>query len=503
MKHTSLLLLILAGIFLCSCNKNPSGQLLLNANNLKSTFILLHPDSSYTLKTPKGAIIKIAKNSFDIRSNEKISLEIKEAYSAGDILLAGLATKSNGRLLQSGGMIYLNATANDKAVTIKKTISISIPSEVYDGKMQLFKGKVEDDSSINWIDPQPLDTAPAAKKIISGELLFKANCASCHKPTMDFTGPSLRGWRARVPGGDWIYKYIANPSAMQETDPYARFIFRKWNKTQMTAFPTLGKKEVDAIMAYVDNEALLNPGPINNTSKTDSSINEPPVTTCSDSILSPLPDTSIQVLPIDTMPDSTGIMLSEAQMAALPMYQFNIDQSGWYNVDCFIENNRDSVTNVNLTAVLKMPGNLNAEVYLCIPDRKLLANGYEMQNGKYTFYENNGVIPLIPGDEAIIFALGSDSAKAYYGITRFKVQDKQNILVNLKASTQEEILSAIKSNKLDGVKIEIDKPETYIREYPLTDSLAKDTTIQKMQMQIFEVPCTATDSIMLVASFKK
>jgi cytochrome c551/c552 len=28
-----------------------------------------------------------------------------------------------------------------------------------------------------------------------GEALFKANCASCHKPDKDFSGPALKGWK--------------------------------------------------------------------------------------------------------------------------------------------------------------------------------------------------------------------------------------------------------------------------------------------------------------------
>ena len=36
-----------------------------------------------------------------------------------------------------------------------------------------------------------------------GEALFKAKCASCHKPDKDFTGPKLQGWKDRVPGDGW------------------------------------------------------------------------------------------------------------------------------------------------------------------------------------------------------------------------------------------------------------------------------------------------------------
>jgi len=87
-----------------------------------------------------------------------------------------------------------------------------------------------------------------------GEALFKANCASCHKPDKDFTGPALKGWKDRVPGGDWIYKWIANSGDLRETEPYAKALFAKWNKTQMTAFGTqLKKEDIDAILKYVDD----------------------------------------------------------------------------------------------------------------------------------------------------------------------------------------------------------------------------------------------------------
>ncbi len=98
-----------------------------------------------------------------------------------------------------------------------------------------------------------------------GAALFKANCASCHKPDKDFTGPALQGWRDRVPNEEWIYKWIANPASMVETDDYAKNIYNKWNKTTMTAFGSqLKKEDVDAIMQYVDDfkppVPILTPG---------------------------------------------------------------------------------------------------------------------------------------------------------------------------------------------------------------------------------------------------
>lgn len=88
-----------------------------------------------------------------------------------------------------------------------------------------------------------------------GKELFKANCASCHKPDKPFTGPALKGWKDRVPGGDWIYKWVSNSAVLIASgDAYAVKIFNEHNKTQMTAFGSqLKKDDIDAILKYVDD----------------------------------------------------------------------------------------------------------------------------------------------------------------------------------------------------------------------------------------------------------
>jgi mono/diheme cytochrome c family protein len=86
-----------------------------------------------------------------------------------------------------------------------------------------------------------------------GKALFQANCASCHHPIKDATGPALQGIKQRAPSQDWIYKWIKNPATVIASgDKYANEIYLKWNKTAMTAFPSLTTAEVDAIITYVD-----------------------------------------------------------------------------------------------------------------------------------------------------------------------------------------------------------------------------------------------------------
>jgi len=84
-----------------------------------------------------------------------------------------------------------------------------------------------------------------------GAALFKANCANCHKPDADFTGPALKGWKEREPEEGWVYKWIASPAGTN--DAYAQKLKAKWKPTIMTSFPQLKKEEIDAILKYVDD----------------------------------------------------------------------------------------------------------------------------------------------------------------------------------------------------------------------------------------------------------
>lgn len=87
-----------------------------------------------------------------------------------------------------------------------------------------------------------------------GKALFQSNCASCHNPLKDATGPALKGVDGRVPSKEWLYKWVHNPPGMIASgDKYANDIFNKWGGVQMTPFPQLKNEEIDAIVAYVNS----------------------------------------------------------------------------------------------------------------------------------------------------------------------------------------------------------------------------------------------------------
>lgn len=95
-----------------------------------------------------------------------------------------------------------------------------------------------------------------------GKSLFKSNCASCHNPLQDGTGPALKGalsrWEAAgeyngKSGKEWLHSWIKNwNDPVNAKYPYA-VEMSNWSASQMNLFPTLKDEDIDKILLYVDN----------------------------------------------------------------------------------------------------------------------------------------------------------------------------------------------------------------------------------------------------------
>jgi mono/diheme cytochrome c family protein len=89
--------------------------------------------------------------------------------------------------------------------------------------------------------------------IAKGKELFQSKCGACHHPIKDMTGPALKGVASRVPSKEWLYQWIKNPATLlEQKDAYATTLYEKWNKTAMTAYPTLTNEEIDLMLNYVE-----------------------------------------------------------------------------------------------------------------------------------------------------------------------------------------------------------------------------------------------------------
>jgi cytochrome c553 len=112
-----------------------------------------------------------------------------------------------------------------------------------------------------------------------GKALFQSNCASCHNPIKQVTGPALKGVTSRVPDQKLLHAWIRNNTAVLASgNKYFNDLFVQFSKTPMNTFPQLTDAEIDAILKYIETYPEPGPGgqgPVNmgkTTEDSDSSL---------------------------------------------------------------------------------------------------------------------------------------------------------------------------------------------------------------------------------------
>ena len=125
--------------------------------NIDSAEIFVINNAADTIiETDEGVVFGIPANAFGT-DNKKVRLEIKTAISPEKIMTQGLSTTSNGELLQTAGMFYINGYVDEKPVSLVKKIDVSVPTKNVNPAMQLFNGVQDSSGRINWVNPKPIE----------------------------------------------------------------------------------------------------------------------------------------------------------------------------------------------------------------------------------------------------------------------------------------------------------------------------------------------------------
>jgi hypothetical protein len=118
-------------------------------------YFVIDPKRDTVITGDEGT--KLLFEAGSLLSNEPVRIELREFYALGDLMKNDLPTVSNGRMIQTAGSIYLNATKNaDSNTPVKlnqnKGVGIQF-SAATDPGMQIF---VKDPLSreTNWILPE-------------------------------------------------------------------------------------------------------------------------------------------------------------------------------------------------------------------------------------------------------------------------------------------------------------------------------------------------------------
>lgn len=118
---------------------------------------------------PKESIIDKNGNTF----YGKVRVELTEALQLKDMLLSNLTTLSDGKLLETGGMIYLNLTIEGQqaGIHLDHPVFIEIPTANKKSGMMAYRGIRDENGNMNWVDPQQLETSLTAVDIFSLDFL--------------------------------------------------------------------------------------------------------------------------------------------------------------------------------------------------------------------------------------------------------------------------------------------------------------------------------------------
>jgi TonB family protein len=105
-----------------------------------------------TITGAEGTKITFKANSFNVPKNSPIKIRLKEYYKMSDIAFSNLTTETlDGKLLETGGMVYVDALAENKKVDLKREtfFDIKFPFDEKKKDMILFDGKTKN-KTIVW-----------------------------------------------------------------------------------------------------------------------------------------------------------------------------------------------------------------------------------------------------------------------------------------------------------------------------------------------------------------
>ena len=120
-----------------------------------SQFFIIDPRKDTVLIGNEGT--KLYFNAGCLSTPNQVKVELKEYYTLGDYIKYNMPTVTNGEMIQTGGVIYLNATEEadpKKQVQIKSGIGVGVEfTNNDDPDMQLFIQDPNSNNDLNWVLP--------------------------------------------------------------------------------------------------------------------------------------------------------------------------------------------------------------------------------------------------------------------------------------------------------------------------------------------------------------
>lgn len=426
-----------------------------------------------------GVKLFIPSESFEFPNGKiatgEVKIELVEALNTADIVLNDLQTMSNGKTLQTGGMIFVSATKDGEKLNIRKnhTLSASIPIDSKNRGMKYFEGEISE-KGINWTKMKELDNEIFSGRLIAlpysilnlGEVNFE----------VDFTAQQI----GRLEKNELSNTFIATREFKKRLNDLALLTLNKYCGGCNTL---TGTPDDDILDIYLSNskgnlskadklvyEYILNYSKTHNYNEYKSEINHiirvfseyskldlkrptdyekygliEPITLekINDLNVSQILKNQFKMELIERKESERRSNKEKLEIEKFSMlnsetnYIFSINKLGWNNVDCFYKDGQKSNFLVSIANEMK-----SNKLTLIIPDFDIYLNANLLENGKYSFTTENQKYSKLPvGETAYLFAIGIKNNESYMAIKQFKIP-KEGV-VNLQMERAD--LKAIKT----------------------------------------------------------
>ncbi|TDT37971.1 hypothetical protein CLV90_3805 [Maribacter spongiicola] len=128
-----------------------------------SQYFKIDTKNDTVISGENGTTIVFQKGSFlDSDNNivtDDVEIELTEALTIDEMILSNLTTISDGKLLETDGMIYFNATAKGRQLFVnpEKPVYVEIPTTNRKSGMNVYKGLRDKNGNMNWVNPIPIE----------------------------------------------------------------------------------------------------------------------------------------------------------------------------------------------------------------------------------------------------------------------------------------------------------------------------------------------------------
>lgn len=361
----------------------------------------INPQRDTVLKCKGGTVININANAFSTPCKKGcVTIDVIEVLNASQALMLRLTTVSNGSVLQSGGMFYLQATdCNGRMLKSKpKQVTVFVP-KINDGDMMLFKGSRMADGNMNW----HADTTTLLPNFSLDDLFYSCIAGNSSIKKCRFFWCKL-GRIDNALAGVFSKKVRANNQAFRQQQNTLSAI------TWATTCPIISDYFMD--LGINSREELLRalglPPEFEITPENYGDYQEK------------MNKLRTKLLKEKKKRVSEKVLAGEANLQDLNYYVFNADGQTWLNIDAFLKMKESLLAEITID----IKANAGTACQLVFPNRNILLYGIP-KAGKYTF----NTIPK--NEKATLVVMKYVEGRAFLQVQEITITDKKTYAVNL------------------------------------------------------------------------